>query len=91
MKEEFDFYSRTSLKSYNLDGKMRYQLNTLDSLDVYTKKHCENVASITCRLCEYLKLDEGFTIYTTMCAYLHDLGKIFIPPSILQKPSKLTN
>lgn len=91
MKEEFDFYSRTSLKAYNLDGKMRYQLNTLDSLDVYTKKHCENVASITCRLCEYLKLDEGFTIYTTMCAYLHDLGKIFIPPSILQKPSRLTD
>ena len=90
-KEEFDFYSRTSLKAYNLDGKMRYQLNMLDSLDVYTKKHSENVANITCRLCEYLNMEEGFTIYTTMCAYLHDIGKIFIPPSILQKPSKLTD
>ena len=90
-KEEFDFYSRTSLKAYNLDGKMRYQLNMLDSLDVYTKKHSENVANITCRLCEYLNMEEGFTIYTTMCAYLHDIGKIFIPPSILQKPSRLTD
>ena len=62
----------------------------LDSLDAYTRRHSENVASITCRLCENLKLDEGFTIYCTTCAYIHDIGKIFIPPSILQKPTRLT-
>ena len=32
MKEEFDFYSKTSLKSYNLDERIRYQLKMLDSL-----------------------------------------------------------
>lgn len=91
MKEDFDFYSKTSLKSYNLDDRIRYQLKMLDSLDAYTRKHSENVASITCRLCEYLKLDQGFTIYCTTCAYLHDIGKMFIPPEILQKPSRLTD
>lgn len=91
MNEEFDFFSKTSLKSYNLGEKIRYQLSMLDSLDAYTRRHSENVASITCRLCEYLKMDEGFTIYCTTCAYLHDIGKIFIPPAILQKPTKLTN
>lgn len=90
MKDEFDFYDRTSLKSYNLDGSMRYQLACLDSLDVYTRKHCDNVAAITCRLCEYLNMSEGFTIYCTICAYLHDIGKMFIPPQVLQKTSKLT-
>ena len=90
MNEEFDFFSKTSLKSYNLEDKIRYQLSLLDSLDAYTRRHSENVASITCRLCEYLKLDEGFTIYCTTCAYIHDIGKIFIPPEVLQKPSKLT-
>ena len=89
--EELDFYDRTSLKSYNLDSAMRYQLACLDGLDAYTRKHCENVANITCRLCELLRCEEGFTIYTTICAYLHDLGKMFIPPAILQKPGKLTN
>lgn len=88
--EELDFYSRTALKSYNLEDKVRYQLSMLDSLDAYTRKHSENVANITCRLCEYLKMDEGFTIYCTTCAYIHDIGKMFIPPAILQKPSKLT-
>lgn len=90
-KETFDFYDRTSLKSYNLNESMRYQLNMLDKLDVFTRKHCENVAALTCRLCEKLHLNKGFTEYCTICAYLHDLGKQFIPPSILQKPGKLTD
>lgn len=90
MKYEFDFYDKTNLKSYNLNESMRYQLNMLDRLDVFTKKHCENVASLTCRLCEYLHCNKGFTEYCTICAYLHDIGKLFIPPAVLQKPGKLT-
>lgn len=91
MKEQFDFYSKTVLKSYNLDDKMRYQLNMLDNLDVFTRKHCENVANLTCRICEYMHLNREFTIYCTICAYLHDIGKLFIPPSILQKQAALTD
>lgn len=88
---KFDFYNPTALKSYNLDSSMRYQLNMLDSLDVFTRKHSENVANITCRLCEYLHLRKSFTVYCTICAFLHDIGKTFIPPEILQKPGKLTD
>lgn len=91
MKEQFDFYSKTVLKSYNLDEKMRYQLNMLDSLDVFTRKHCENVANLTCRICEYMHMDKDFTIYCTICAYLHDIGKLFIPANILQKQGPLTD
>ena len=90
-KEEYDFYDRSVLKSYNLDKTMQDQLNALSGLDVFTRKHCENVAAITCRLCGYLHCTSGFTEYCTICAYLHDLGKLFIPPQILQKPSKLTD
>ena len=90
-KETFDFYDRTSLKSYNLEQTMQDQLNALGALDVFTRKHCENVAAITCRLCEYLHCSKGFTEYCTICAYLHDIGKIFIPPEVLQKPGKLTD
>ena len=91
MSREFDFYDRTSLKSYNLNESMRYQLDMLDRLDVFTRKHCENVASLTCRLCEYLHCKKGFTAYCTICAYLHDIGKLYIPPEILQKPGRLTD
>ena len=89
-KDVFDFYDRTSLKSYNLDKTMQYQLNILGSLDVFTRQHSENVASLVCRICEYLHCKKSFTEYCTICAYLHDIGKQFIPPSILQKPSALT-
>jgi hypothetical protein len=89
-QNKFDFYDMTSLKSYNLDKSVRYQLNLLDTLDVFTRKHSENVASITCRLCEYMHCSKGFTIYCTTCAYLHDIGKLFIPFEVLQKPGALT-
>lgn len=90
IKEVFDFYDQTYLKSYNLDKSIQYQLNLLDSLDIYTRKHCESVATITCNLCKKLHLPKGFTEYCTICAYLHDIGKLFVPSSILQKPSELT-
>ncbi len=91
MKEKLDFYNYTNLKSYNLDESARYQLNRLDALDVFTRKHCENVASLTCRICEYLHCNTSFTVYCTICAYLHDIGKLFIPAKILQKPARLTD
>ena len=90
-KEIFDFYDRTSLKSYNLDKSLQYQLNILGSLDVFTRQHSENVASIVCRLCQYLHCTKSFTEYCTTCAYLHDIGKQFIPARILQKQTELTD
>lgn len=91
IKEKFDFYDKTVLKSYDLDSTARYQLKMLDSLDNFTKKHSEGVANITCRICDYLHLNKDFTTYCTTCAYLHDIGKMFIPPAILQKPARLTD
>lgn len=88
---EFDFYDKTSLKSYNLDKTMRYQLDILGSLDFFTRRHSENVANLTCRMCEYLHAKKMFTIHATICAYLHDIGKLFIPPEILNKPTMLTD
>jgi len=92
MKEfKMDFYNPTNLKSYDLDESMRYQLTMLDSLDVFTRLHSENVANLTCRIFEYMHMKSYFTIYCTICAYLHDIGKQFIPPAVLQKNGPLTD
>ena len=91
MYKEFDFYDKTNLKSYNLNESMRYQLNMLSTLDIFTLRHSENVANMTSKLCKHLGLNKRFTVYCTMCAYLHDIGKSFIPAKILQKTSKLTD
>ena len=88
--EKIDFYSSTNLKSYNLDDVMKYQLSMLDRLDVFTRRHSENVANLVCRICEYLHCKRAFTIHATIYGYLHDIGKLFIPPEILNKPGSLT-
>lgn len=80
-----------NLANYSLNHTMRYQLSLLDNLDHLTKKHSENVANLTCRICEYLGCKKHFILYATMCAYLHDIGKIFIPREILFKDGKLTD
>ena len=89
--DKIDFYNSTNLKSYNLDAIMKYQLSMLDRLDVYTRRHSENVANLVCRICEYLHCKKVFTIHATICAYLHDIGKLFIPKEILNKPGELTD
>ena len=89
--EKFDFYSPVNLKSYNLDKTMRYQLDILGSLDFFTRRHSENVANLVCRICEYFHFNPKFTIYCTICGYLHDIGKLFIPSEILNKPDRLTD
>ena len=91
IKEKYDFYSPINLKSYNLDQTMRYQLDMLERLDPITRKHSENVANLSCRICEYLRCSTRFTIHCTIAAFLHDIGKLFIPPEILNKPTKLTD
>ena len=91
MNQEFDFYSPTNLKAYNLNESIRYQLNTLSTLDVFTRKHSEHVGNLSLRLCKQLHMSKNFTVYCTICGYLHDIGKTFIPPEILQKNGKLTD
>ena len=86
-KEVFDFYDKTSLKSYNLDKSMQYQLNILGSLDVFTRKHSENVASIVCRICQYLHLSKDFTEYCTICRLGHSLNLLISFHSYLLFPN----
>ena len=90
-KEQFNFYDPTAVKIYNLDQNIKYQLSVLNNLDSMTKRHSENVGNLTCRICQYLRLNKDFTIYATICGYLHDIGKMFIPKEILTKPGALTD
>ena len=90
-KFSFDFYNTANLKAYNLNDTMRYQLAILDKMDPITKKHSENVANLVCRICEYKGYNWQATIHSTMNAYLHDVGKLAIPPEILHKPAALTD
>ena len=87
----FDFYNSSSIKFYNLDQNIRYQLAVLEILDPITKKHCMNVGNLCGRLCQYLNLNSEFTVYCITSGYLHDIGKSKVPYEILSKPTRLTD
>lgn len=62
---------------------------TLELRDLETKGHTQRVAQITIRLAEQLGVSEAEQVIIFRGALLHDIGKMGIPDSILQKPGPL--
>ena len=91
LEEKYDFYSPTNLKIHDLDSSLKDHLVVMDSLDMFTKRHSENVANLTGRICEYMHCKSQFTIHCILAGYVHDIGKLFIPKEITNKPGKLTD
>jgi putative nucleotidyltransferase with HDIG domain len=63
---------------------------TIDARDGYTHRHSERVAALTAQLAQELGLSESDRQTAELSALLHDVGKIAVPDSILNKPGKLT-
>jgi putative nucleotidyltransferase with HDIG domain len=60
------------------------------ALDRYTQGHCERVAAYACALATASGMDTAHLRWFRMGALLHDVGKIVVPSSILNKPGRLT-
>jgi HD-GYP domain-containing protein (c-di-GMP phosphodiesterase class II)/pSer/pThr/pTyr-binding forkhead associated (FHA) protein len=63
---------------------------TIDARDGYTHRHSERVAALTAHLSRELGLSEAERETAELSALLHDVGKIAVPDSILNKPGRLT-
>jgi putative nucleotidyltransferase with HDIG domain len=63
---------------------------SIESADHYTQGHCERVADRACALARAMGYDERTLLWFRMGALLHDVGKIVVPPEILNKPGPLT-
>ena len=63
---------------------------TIDAKDTYTKGHSSRVAEYSKMLALALGKSEMFVDNVYYAALLHDIGKIGIPDSIINKPGKLT-
>jgi len=62
----------------------------VEAKDPYARGHSERVANIAVKIAKKMKLDkENFAILRDACK-LHDIGKIGIEDSVLQKPGKLS-
>jgi HD-GYP domain-containing protein (c-di-GMP phosphodiesterase class II) len=63
---------------------------TIDARDGYTHRHSERVAALTAQLAIEMGLTDSQRQTAELSALLHDVGKIAVPDSILNKPGKLT-
>lgn len=63
----------------------------LKDKDDYTYMHSVAVCGLMVALSRQLRLDDAQTREAGLAGLLHDLGKMMIPPEILNKPGKLTD
>jgi putative nucleotidyltransferase with HDIG domain len=62
---------------------------TVDAKDGYTHRHSERVAALSKRLADEIGETPAVQGHAELAALLHDVGKIAVPDSILNKPGKL--
>ena len=92
--------------NFDLMDNMKYQINELEKSFEYTTnalaraaeanddltgKHIKRVNIFSKRISEELGMSEEFTLRIYNAAQMHDVGKINIDKSILNKPGKLTD
>jgi HD-GYP domain-containing protein (c-di-GMP phosphodiesterase class II) len=65
-------------------------IRLLEQHDPYTKGHSESVAKLAADFATYLKLPEQTVQSLYWSGIVHDMGKILIPNSILNKPARLS-
>jgi putative nucleotidyltransferase with HDIG domain len=65
--------------------------SALDAKDAETEGHCQRVTAFTITIARAMGVDKGLLRHIARGAFLHDIGKMGIPDSILRKPGPLTN
>lgn len=91
LDEKYDFYSPSNFDIHDLDPMLQRSLEVMNNLDFFTLRHSNNVGNLTARLCGYLRCNSKFTLHCLIAGYVHDIGKLFIPPEITNKNGPLTD
>jgi HD-GYP domain-containing protein (c-di-GMP phosphodiesterase class II) len=64
-------------------------VDQLQEADHHTESHCQAVAEMACTVGRELGLDAADLFELEAAARLHDIGKLFVPGEILDKPGPL--
>ncbi|CAN5732747.1 hypothetical protein BH23GEM6_BH23GEM6_16270 [soil metagenome] len=64
---------------------------SIEAKDRYTRGHCQRVSEYACRIAVEAGIPNEDLIWFRMGAFLHDVGKMEVHESILNKPGKLTD
>lgn len=87
----FEGLQRTNMElALAYDAAIEGWVRALDLRDRETENHTQRVTELTVALARALGFDEQKIIHLRRGAILHDIGKMAVPDSILQKPAPLS-
>jgi putative nucleotidyltransferase with HDIG domain len=81
--------ARTLELSSAYSGTAHVLGDVIDAVDHYTGVHTREVVNLSVEVCRNLELDATHRRDVEFAALLHDVGKIRVPNSIINKPGKL--
>lgn len=87
---EFNLWNNYDNSESQILKDVGVELTVLKGLDMFTRTHVQGVADKTKAMCRKMKYSPEEAKECITAAYLHDIGKIKIPPYVLQKTSSLT-
>jgi HD-GYP domain-containing protein (c-di-GMP phosphodiesterase class II) len=73
-----------------MGGFIKTMNSTVEVRDPYTANHQVRVSDLARCIATEMKLDPNIIESIRMSAVIHDLGKIYVPAEILNKPGRLT-
>ena len=83
-----------SIALQDLEQSYDYTLEALggalDAKDAETEGHCQRVTAFTITIARSMGVDKALLRHIARGAFLHDIGKMGVPDSILTKPGPLT-
>jgi len=74
-----------------LDGTIETFGLMVEMRDPYTSGHQQRVSVLATRIAEDMMLDEEIVESIKIASAIHDIGKIFVPSEILNKPGKVAD
>jgi len=81
--------SETKIKDA-LTGTITAITHTIEKRDPYTAGHQQRVAALATAIARDMGLDENRIVGLYLGSLIHDIGKIYIPAEILNRPGKLS-
>jgi len=85
--EETKLYENVHLSYFNTVHAL---VLAMEARDPYTKRHSERVTQYSLKIGKQLKLNDKELEILTYASKIHDVGKIAISDTVLNKPGKLT-
>lgn len=93
--KEMQYKEQLEERNKSLLRMLQQSINTISRIgelrDVYTAGHQKRVAELSCEIARQMGLTEKEINNISLGALIHDIGKIYVPTDILNKPGKITN